>query len=269
MKKLFVLGLILVNTVCIFAQQKEKLTNETILEMVSLGFADEVIIQKIQASECSFQTGLSDLKVLKEKNISGPVMAAMIAAHDKTIEAQQSVLDSRTGIFYKDASGDDVKLMPTVFSKTKTRTLAAGLTYGIASGKIKSLLDAPSSATKIARDSVKFIFYFKPFNDTQHQATDWWFRAATSPKEFVLVRLKAKRSERELETGKANVWVGSEAGVNDKSVVDFDILTNGEGCFTVIPKTLMEPGEYCFYYKGTIPQGGFTNQSVFDFSVIR
>ena len=37
--------------------------------------------------------------------------------------------------------------------------------------------------------------------------------------------------------------------------------------FKVIPTCFLEPGEYCFYYQGIVPVGGYTNQAVFDFSI--
>ena len=99
------------------------------------------------------------------------------------------------------------------------------------------------------------------------KATNWWFSTASSPNDFVLVKLESKKMKRELEIGKVNLYTGNSIGVDDKSIIKFDIEPLSETEFKVSPVWLLEPGEYCFYYQGIVPVGGFSNQAVFDFSI--
>ena len=95
---------------------------------------------------------------------------------------------------------------------------------------------------------------------------NWWFRVATSPNEFVLVKMKVKNSKnlREVVTAKNSAYART-SGIDPKASIPFNIETIGNNKFKVVPETL-EPGEYCFIYQGTVPTGR-RNQSVFDFSI--
>lgn len=63
------------------------------------------------------------------------------------------------------------------------------------------------------------------------------------------------------------MYAGNSIGINENDIIGFDIEAINDLEFKVTPKRPLEPGEYCFFYQGTIPQGGFNNQSVFDFSI--
>lgn len=264
MKKLLLFICILASSYAANAQTTtEILTNTSIIEMVDFGFEPSVIISKIESTASNFDTSFDALKALKNANVASNIIAAMVYASKK-----ETVKGKKTGIYFLDSNGSEQSILPTAFSGTKTRTLAAGLTYGIASGKIKSVLNNANSKNIIqSSDTLSFIFYFSPFNDTQRLATDWWFRTTTSPNEFVLVVLDVKKRTREIETGKVNLWVGSDTGAKNKNVIEFNITKIEDGKYIVTPIVPLSKGEYCFFYQGTIPQGGYTNQSVFDFSI--
>ncbi|MCE5224754.1 MAG: hypothetical protein LLG05_02745 [Porphyromonadaceae bacterium] len=265
-KKLFYLCLLAF--VCFnVSAQDAALTNKTLLEMVETGFSDDVIIAKIKTSDTNFDTSLDAIKMLKGKGISDNVLVAVMNNKDKTDSKNIAVTDSKTGIFYL-ADKNPVKLLPSVFSGTKTNTLGANFSYGIASAKVKSVINKGQSANVIYSFSPEFMFYFaRKSNDFAIGASNWWFAAATSPNEFVLVKLKAKKNSREMVTGKVNVYSGSNLGVDEKSIIPFTITAIDDFTYKVVPNAQLYPGEYCFFYQGTIPQGGFTNQSVFDFSI--
>ena len=56
-------------------------------------------------------------------------------------------------------------------------------------------------------------------------------------------------------------------GVDPKKAIDFSIDDLGNGKYKVTLNKALKPGEYCFFYQGVIPMGGYNNQSIFDFSV--
>lgn len=243
--------------------QEQPLTNNSIIEMIDLGFSSDIIISKIETSPCDFNTSIDALKSMKEKGIDNSIIVAMIhrISDIKTNEAQ------RSGIYYK--NGDDfIQLFPTVFSGTKTNTLGAALSYGIASAKVRSTMNGQHSNNVIENNNPEFYFYFIPRkSDLVVSASNWWFSAASSPNEFALVRLTTKKGRRELETGSVNLYAGTSIGVDEKNHIQIDIEKIDDYTFKVKPRYFLNTGEYCFYYQGSIPQGGYNNQSVFDFSI--
>ncbi|WP_277114113.1 hypothetical protein, partial [Bacteroides stercorirosoris] len=64
---IFLLGLLYING---NAQEQETLSNQSVIDMKELGFSDDVIITKINSSDCLFDTSINSLKILKEKGIS-------------------------------------------------------------------------------------------------------------------------------------------------------------------------------------------------------
>jgi hypothetical protein len=76
-------GVLLVLGCGLLAQQlSNRLTNQDVIEMVSLGLSDGVIIDKIHASDATaFDTSVPALKALKVAKVSDAVIQAMINPH--------------------------------------------------------------------------------------------------------------------------------------------------------------------------------------------
>lgn len=261
----FIMGILFPLSLC---AQEEVLTNKSILEMIELGFTSDVIVGKIQTTKSSFDTTLESLKDLKEKGVDNAIIIAMMHSRKSEEAKKETTKIKKTGIFVK--VGEDYrKIYPTVFSGSKTNTLGASLSYGLADAKIKSTMSGEHSQNVVESNSPEFYFYFD-FSQTSElslRATNWWFSVASSPNEFVLVKLKSKGRKREMEIGTVNLYAGNSVGVDEKNVIKFDIETISDNEFKVTPSWFLEPGEYCFYYQGIVPVGGYSNQAVFDFSV--
>ena len=261
MRKITIILLLLCSLV---ANAQNELTNKSILDMIALGFSDDIIVAKIKTSTGNFDTSIEALKELKEKGVSDTIMVAIMNGKTQST----NINEVRTGIYIK-ADDKMIRILPTVFSGTKTNTLASAFTYGIADASIKSTLNGATSKNKILSAKPEFYFYFAKSHDNSFSvgASNWWFASATSPNEFSLVKLLSKRNKRELKTGKVNIYAGSEMGVDESQAIKFNITQIDDYSYKVTPESSLEPGEYCFFYQGIIPQGGFTNQSVFDFSI--
>src|SRR5271169_1564987 len=76
--------LILVTTTVVKA---ETLTNDSVIQLHKLGLGDAVIVSKIQASTCNFDTSVDALKALKDAGISDSVIQAMLLAYPSTTKA--------------------------------------------------------------------------------------------------------------------------------------------------------------------------------------
>lgn len=265
MKLLLTLALLLTFSLSMFAQ--DKLTNSSIIEMKSIGFSDDVIISKIKSSEAKFDTSISALKELKEKGISDAIIMTIMNSGEKESNDSSNEILLKTGIYFTE--GDElVRILPTVFSGTKTNTLGSAFSYGIASAKIKSVLNNAQSTNiiKNPRPEFTFIFATQGGDAFSIDPSNWWFFSASTPNQFVLAKLNSKKNKRELVTGKVNVYAGTNIGVDEKSIIPFNIEIVNDYEYIVTTKQPLQNGEYCFFYQGSVPQG-VINQSVFDFSI--
>ncbi|MFI5086907.1 MAG: hypothetical protein ACHP7I_00805 [Terriglobales bacterium] len=70
-------------------QASDVLTNPDVLKMAKAKFADGIIISKIKASACNFDTSVDALVKLKEAGVSDPVIQAMHETQEMAIAAAQ------------------------------------------------------------------------------------------------------------------------------------------------------------------------------------
>jgi len=254
-------------TSCVMAQ--ETVTNESVIQMVELGFDDYMIIDKITHSDVKFDASISALSSMKTAGVSSEILSLIM-------EKSRQNTKSKTGIYYLAADGEDKLVQPSVFSGANSNAVAQKLVSGLINAKQKAQLPKTQSNNVIRNSQPEFTFIFDPSvtevdnmqNNQGNQAGvfNWWFRMASNPNEFVLVKLtvKEKKNLREVITGK-NSWITSSSGIDPKYALHFSIEEIEGNKFKVVPDNL-ERGEYCFIYQGQVPQGR-ENQSVFDFSI--
>jgi hypothetical protein len=235
--------------------------------MVELGFSDDIIIEKINSSDVKFDTSIAELSKLKKANVPSSVISLIMKKSKHNTK-------SRTGIYYA-LNGKQKHLPATVFSGSSSNAAAQKLVSGLINSKQRAVLPRTKSNNVLSRP-LEFTFIFDPsvtevdnLQTTQGQQAgllNWWFRTASSPNEFVLVKLtvKERNNTRQVIIGKKS-WVSSQSGIDPKYALPFSIEGIEANKFKVIPENL-EPGEYAFIYQGQVPQGR-SNQSVFDFSV--
>lgn len=251
--------------------QDEVLTNAAIIELTTLGFSDELIIEKIQHAGCEFDTSLPGLKRLKEAGVSDAVIKAMVNAQSAAVkeaeETQESDLTNplapqEPGIYYwtaKPGKGKLVQLEPTVYSQGKTGGwLESQLTYGLAKTKVKAVVPRPRARLRVSEARPVFYFYFEqkgPGLSYAHSFID----GAVSPNEFVLVKMAEKRDSREVTISESNI-LGTASGTRSADTKDFDFEKLRPGIYRVVITSPLEPGEYCFFYAGAT-----RSERLFDF----
>ena len=125
LKKIFCFFLGLLSPILMYAQE-EILTNQSILDMMELGFTNDVIVGKIETSKSAFDTTVDALKVLKEKGVGNEIIIAMMHSHKAAQEKNEVTKVKKTGIYVK-VNDEMKKIYPTVFSGSKTNTLGAAL----------------------------------------------------------------------------------------------------------------------------------------------
>lgn len=247
--------------------QNEILTNTSITDMLELGFENDVIVTKINTSQTNFDTSIQALKVLKDKGVSNNVIVAMMNAGKQKTDSNDVVNINQTGIFFKE--GDEFKkIFPTAFYGTQTNTLGSTVSPNITNTKTKSIVVGEHSNNIIKTNIPKFYFRFNNIEQSKLSTTpNWWFSVASSPSEFVLVKLATKKGKRELGTGQIDLYSGNFKGVDSKDIVECNIDAISETEFIVTPQKPILPDEYCFFYQGAVTQRGFNNQAIFDFTI--
>ena len=253
-----------------FVTAQEVITNESIIQMMDLGFDDTMIIDKIYTSDVRFDATIAGLGKLKKAGASSEVISLVM-------EKSKQNTKSKTGIYYVDTDGESELIQPAVFSGQNNNKVAQKLVSGFINAKKKARLPRTQSNNVINTSTPEFTFIFNPettevdnLQNGQGNGNgglfNWWFRVASNPNEFVLVKLKVKEKQnlREVIVGKSSS-LSSSSGVDPKLAIGFDIDEIEGNVFKVTPVSL-EPGEYAFIYQGQVPQGR-DNQSVFDFSI--
>ncbi|WP_037504500.1 hypothetical protein [Sphingobium bisphenolivorans] len=271
--------------------QAETLNNNSVIALVGAGLGDEAVIAKIKASPAQYKLSTDDLIQLKKKGVSGPVIAAMIAAGSEGITSAKAAMSADSpdpmvphpsGIYMLMQGAQPTRMAridPTISNQSKTGgILGYAFTGGIASLSIKAVI--PNVSARVASPQARptFYFYFDEANRSLSQAgtPSLWLAgpasAITSPNEFSLIQFDVKKDRRETRVGSMNLG-GAKTGVMDKDRIGFDYEQVAPGVFKVSPKADLEAGEYGFLYSvsaGSGPGmwgGGTGGARIFDFAV--
>ena len=100
MKKLL-LGIILIFFPLIASAQDEVLTNQSITDMLELGFSNDVIVTKINTSKNNFDTSIQALKEVKEKGLTPSTKVLTFKQEKAEEEVRQKLNLKETEKVYK------------------------------------------------------------------------------------------------------------------------------------------------------------------------
>ena len=133
---------------------QEILSNQSIKDMIELGFEEQTIIDKIQTSTSDFDTTIEELKALKQLGASPTILSAMIKSIKKdTLKVEEDQKKTYTPkpkdteFFWEDGKGNLVKvifMLNVGIGNTISETELAGYTARIM-GEAKLGLKVPSS----------------------------------------------------------------------------------------------------------------------------
>lgn len=257
----------------------ETLTNDIVVALTAAGLGDEAIIAKIRSSEVAFDLTAEKMILLRQRGVSGPVIAAMLAASGAESPAAAMSVDSPdpmrphpAGLYLLSGDGAAARMArieATVSNQAKTGGLFGyAFTGGIASMSIKASIQNESARTVASGPKPSFYFFFDESNGGAAPAWAAGTAAAvTSPAEFTLIRLNRKKGRREARVGSANI-AGAKTGVMDKDRIPFDYRLVRPGVYEAAPTVALAPGEYGFIYAiAGGGAGGAMTARIFDFSV--
>jgi hypothetical protein len=236
----------------------ETLTNDSVIQLHKLGLGDAVIVSKIQASTCNFDTSVDALKVLKDAGISDSVIQAMLLTFPSTKAAPAPATTAPAGDPNdpKAAHASGIYLYQTIDGKPKMTLLALsriedvtsgsgwGMAFG-ASSKTRAVIAGAHAELQIPDAEPVFYFYFPKTTDDGLGSADV---SATSPDDYALGVLEAHTSHdkpvRRIEISKVSMG-GYHMGLNPKDLRPFTSEKIADGAYKVTPNPL-KSGEYVF-----------------------
>jgi hypothetical protein len=219
---------------------KRKMSNQDVLDMVSMGLGDDVILEKIRtAPETEFATDLESLKALKAAHVSDPVIRAMInpkaaaappAASGAAPAAANPDLPEDIGV-YQRVRGKLVEVNPEVVGWKTGGALKSFATNGLNKGHVNGTIQGPKSALQIGTDA-EFIIKCPE---------------GTAVTEYQLLRLDMKGDRREFRSVTGGI-IHSSGGA-EKNAEKFDYEKIAARVFKIkLPP--LKKGEY-----GILPPG--------------
>ena len=191
-------------------KNRETLTNAKIVEMHKLGLGDEIIVAKINQSDCQCDTSSAALAKLQAAKISQKIIMAMLDATasysdsapakgngtvvvtkpiDETPDAGPKELrDIAEPGIYLFENGKMTTIEPTVFSGSSMNTWKSSMTLGIKKAKYKAKVMGSSANTQVNNPQPVFYFVFSlEYKRAGAAMAGFYGLGATSPNEFILL----------------------------------------------------------------------------------
>lgn len=273
------------------AAKVKGITNQDVVSLAKAGFTDDLIVAQIkQTAGNAFDLSTVALLELKTAGVSERVIAVMLGMPDPGSKPTVAVpaagnAPTQVGMVFappltKSVEGREAgiyvlegdkytPLEPTVFSGGKTGgVLLSGLTYGIKKMKWKAVVRSPRAQQRLSVSNPVFYFYFeRQSSGLSNTGLMGAMLGASSPNEFVLARMDQKSKDRELIVGEAGTF-GASSGTRSEDIVDLLIERIQPGVYKVTTKSVLTPGEYCFFYAaGASTMMSAGTGKLFDFGV--
>src|ERR1700722_2010791 len=231
-----------------------RLTNQDIIEMVSMGLSDDVVTDKIQASaDADFDTSVAGLKALKASQVSDRVIRSMINFRSASVgkfetTSARNEQPQEAGVYLM--SKDNLKeIEPEIVGWQTGGVVKHAVTLGLDKGHINGKVMKPQSALQLATP-VEFVI--KTLE-------------GTSVSEFQLLKLYRKGNRREFRAvtgGILHVKGGAER--NDLAFTHDKI---GNRTWHV-RLTDLPNGEYGFLPPGVSAESIASSGKIYTFEII-
>jgi hypothetical protein len=130
---------------------------------------------------------------------------------------------------------------------------------------LKAIIQGPQASVRTNETTPTFYFYFEAKGANLGRGQ--FAGGATSPNQYALVKLEAKKADRETVIVKASIWPVGNSSAGTHNMVPFKLERLRPGVYKVIPTQALEHGaEYCFMssYGGT---GAAAAAEIYDFGV--
>lgn len=274
--------------------------NADLIRLAQAGMSEEILLATVAKTDKSrYNTSADALLKLKEAGVSQRVIAAILgvssvsstssAKSEPAVSASRdeqtkhvsvsmaqtptrSADGSREAGIYLVQGNQFIQLEPSVYSGGKTGNKFGNAITTLIPKAEKVVVRSAKANQRLEEATPVFQFYFENRSaglSNTGGVMGGFMNGASSPNEFVLIRMKVSKDEREVVIGKS--WAFSDrTGVQSKDTIDFSMEKLRTGVYRVTPKQPLAAGEYCFFYAAGI---ALTAQSgmgkLFDFGVDR
>src|ERR1700758_2349629 len=226
-------------------QLSARLTNKDVIDMVSLGLSDDVIISKIRSASAGgtlqFDTSVTGLKELKAAKVSDDVIKVMInptpPAGPVVVAAAPMSNDPNlpppeVGVYWKNGSAF-ARIEGQAISQAKVGGKAGSMfTYGMRNEHVAAYLTGPQSKNIVTDRQPVFYLYVPD---------------GSSSSDFNLIILEKKGDRREFEIGSFGGITGGKSGVKRDKEIAFTAEHAGIRTYRLKLAAEMKPGEYAFF----------------------
>ena len=253
------LSVLLLAVVGLGQQLTHRMTNQDVIDMVSLGLSDDVVIDKIHATEATdFDTSVAGLKTLKLGNVSDAVIRVMINPHGNTASAGNPAAASstvgNTGLpedagVYMVLNGKPTEMEPEVVNWQTGGVAKSRATLFILKGDLNGKVMKRTSPTQM---KTPLEFLIKTIE-------------GTSATEYQLLRLHQKGDRREFRSVTGGVL--HQSGGAQRDEVSFQPEKIGNRLWRVRLDSL-QAGEYGFLAPGTSSVSISASGKMYTFGVL-
>jgi hypothetical protein len=237
----------------------EVLNNQHITDMLKAGFSKELIISKIENSDCKFNTSTQALIELKKQRVPEDIITAMLNKNSgkkpNPVSPQHNDVKSNQG-----SSTVDLEILNLIHSwdkktnakiplerttaQMKTRSKALGY------GGVNVVFEAPGEKSSVRfKDSLIFFIVNT---------------GGAPPDGFVLYKLTVKKKYRQAVSANYSPIGGMKGS---EGVYSVNIRSLKNGLFELTPTNPLAKGEYFFALKSTNNALTTSNAEVYAFGI--
>ena len=250
----WLLALTLASSLCVAQKEPPPLTNHDVITLVSLGFSDEVILDKIRATKTTaFDTSIPALEALKAAKVSDSVIRAMIdasSARPQSVTQASPLLAAETsevGV-YVVLNNTPTEIEPEIVNWQTGGFVKTHATLFLVKGDINGKISGATSATHV---SMPVEFIIKP-------------PEGMSVTEYQLLHLHRKGNRREFRAVTGGII--HQSGGAQRDTVSFEPERISEHTWRVRLDGL-SGGEYGFLPPGISSASISASGKIYAFSV--
>lgn len=246
--------------------QAQSFDNRSIMALHRAGLGPDVIIAKIRALPCNYDTSTDAIIGLSSAGVSQDVIVAMVDKCTGSSRAQ-GVNDRSADPLVKHAPGIYLLETDQPPKMTILRPAASAGLKVTGNGSILFPLMAKLTVTQAQAQMIvraarpTFYFYFNADDVKVNTFGTVGSAAAQSPNEFSLVKFRVDKNTRQFVVGRVQPYV-EVIGVDPKNALPFEAEDLGDGIFRIQFASDLVPGEYAF-----VLPGGKTSFRIYDFSI--
>jgi hypothetical protein len=251
------LSVLVLSLVGLGQQLTHRMNNQDVIDLVSLGLSDDVVIDKIHATDATdFDTSVAGLKTLKLAKVSDPVIRVMINPHGNTAGAgivashiiSNAGLPEEAGV-YMVLNGKPTDMEPEVVNWQTGGVVKSHATLFVLKEDVNGKVMKPTSPT-----------HLKTPLDVLIRTVE-----GTSATEYQLLRLHQKGNRREFRSVTGGVF--HQSGGAQRDEVSFQPEKIGDRLWRVRIDDL-PAGEYGFLAPGISSVSISASGKMYTFSVV-